>query len=179
MILEVCEKFLPVVEYEGFYEVGDHGTTRSVDRVVINSKGRPRRIKGKVLQPKIHKGGYHQVVLYRDGKPKCFLVHRLMMLAFTEPPLDPDMIVCHRDDNPTNNVLSNLYWGTQVENQDDRIRLGNHHKANRTHCSNGHPLDSSNIDWSTGKNGRRYRRCRTCDRANARKNYWKMKAKTT
>ena len=51
--------------------------------------------------------------------------------------------VCHHDDDPLNNALANLKWGTRADNEADKIRNGNHSK-NWTHCRRGHPFDEVN-----------------------------------
>lgn len=35
-----------------------------------------------------------------------------------------DLVVCHKDSNPRNNRVTNLYWGTQKENIQQCIREG-------------------------------------------------------
>jgi hypothetical protein len=57
---------------------------------------------------------------------KYFYVQRLVMLAFKGPmPKDVD-VVMHLDDNPVNNHLSNLKYGTQKENVAECIRKHRH-----------------------------------------------------
>jgi hypothetical protein len=34
------------------------------------------------------------------------------------------MVACHRDDDPENNDLDNLYWGTQSQNYGDALANG-------------------------------------------------------
>lgn len=34
------------------------------------------------------------------------------------------LVVCHKDSNPRNNRVTNLYWGTQKENIQQYIREG-------------------------------------------------------
>lgn len=34
------------------------------------------------------------------------------------------LVVCHKDSNPRNNRVTNLYWGTQKENIQQCIREG-------------------------------------------------------
>lgn len=54
---------------------------------------------------------------------KKFEVHRLVALAFRGP-RPPQYQVRHLDGVKTNNVPSNLKWGTAQENADDRERHG-------------------------------------------------------
>ena len=65
----------------------------------------------------------------------------------------------HWDDDPTHNRLSNLYWGSHSENQYDKVRNGNHHNANKTHCPYEHEYTPEN---TRVVDGRRY--CVTCVR---------------
>lgn len=53
-------------------------------------------------------------------------VGRLVLEAFVGP-CPPGMECCHNDDNPTNNTLGNLRWGTHSDNMRDAYRNG--HKA--------------------------------------------------
>lgn len=58
-----------------------------------------------------------------DGKTYYRIVSRLMGIAFLPNP-ENKPFVCHNDNDWTNNVISNLRWGTAQENQDDRIAHG-------------------------------------------------------
>lgn len=51
-------------------------------------------------------------------------VHRLVLLAFVGPARSKSHVCRHLDGNPANNTLSNLAWGTQQQNWDDRRRHG-------------------------------------------------------
>lgn len=76
------------------------------------------------LKLKVSRFGYVCCNLYRESnKPERVFVHRLLMAAFVGPCQD-GMFVLHRDDNKTNNSLSNLYYGTRQQNSDDCIRNG-------------------------------------------------------
>lgn len=53
--------------------------------------------------------GYVQIGVRKDGKAKTFNVHRLVALAFIQNPTNlPE--VNHRDEDKTNNQVSNLEW---------------------------------------------------------------------
>jgi hypothetical protein len=45
-------------------------------------------------------------------------VSQLVATAFIPNP-DNKPFVCHKDDNPSNNNASNLFWGTHQDNMDD------------------------------------------------------------
>lgn len=38
-------------------------------------------------------------------------------------------MVCHKDNNPTNNKPENLYWGTQSHNMQQMVRDGRQRKS--------------------------------------------------
>lgn len=61
------------------------------------------------LKPKIDKYGYYVVGLCKDGKVKCFTIHRLVASHFLEP-VDNCNVVNHKDSNKLNNEVSNLEW---------------------------------------------------------------------
>jgi len=151
----VTERWLPVVGYEGFYEVSDLGRVRSMRRRVAG--GRAVRI----LKPCQYPRGHLKVVLCVNGQKKDMLVHRLVAIAFIGPQ-PPGCEVCHYDGNPANNVLGNLRWGTRGDNIRDSIRHGTNAWASRTHCPQGHPYDTENTVISHRGNGNAFRLCRIC-----------------
>lgn len=112
-----------------------------------------------VLSPDITKSGYLRVCLYvQPGRGKRFFVHRLVAYAFLgESHLD----VLHWDDNPSNNNIGNLRYGTAKENWADSARNGRRRISD--FCLRGHR-------YSEGK------RCFTCELATDRKRYWERVA---
>lgn len=115
------ELWLPVVGYEGLYEVSSFGRVLSVERT-INRAGHAYRVRERILKAGPNKFGYPQVTLSKDGNTQPGqLVHWLVMQAFTGP-VPEGKEVLHWDDNPSNNHLSNLRYGTRQENVDDKVR---------------------------------------------------------
>lgn len=121
------EKWLPVVGYEGFYEVSDHGRVRSVDRVITRiSRGKAVDVhyNSRELSPgSIPPYGYLFIVLSRGNRPSNALVHALVLEAFVGP-CPAGMEARHLDGKPANNQLSNLLWDTHRANCDDRAIHG-------------------------------------------------------
>lgn len=72
-----------------------------------------------LLQPRAHRDGHLRVKL--KGRDRW--VHHLVLEAFVGP-CPKGKQCCHRDDNPTNNWLSNLRWDTPRGNAADRVRNG-------------------------------------------------------
>lgn len=65
-------------------------------------------------------GGYRMVFLRHEGvgygPSYGRLVHRLILTAHVGP-CPPGMESLHEDDNGSHNALSNLRWGTRLENR--------------------------------------------------------------
>lgn len=111
-----------VVGYENLYEVSSFGRVRSVDRTTIGktafSDDSLYHFKGKILKQGNRKTSgmpYKQVVLYKNKEHKTVAVHRLVAEAFIP---NPDNLpqVNHKDENPSNNNVSNLEWCTYKYN---------------------------------------------------------------
>lgn len=139
--------------YQGRYEVSDDGQVRA-----LAGPGRGRLNATRVLKIQKNTNGYWQVLLYSGGgvKPKAKRVHNMMLEAFVGP-RPPDNFGRHVDDNPDNNQLSNLRWGTRSDNSLDMVTNGNHNHARKTHCKWGHLLEGDNLIVT-----KRQRSCRTC-----------------
>ena len=98
-----------IKDYEGLYQVSNLSRVRSLERWEMLKNGYSRYRKGRILKTHIDKYGYERVMLYKDGKQKLKQVHRLVAEAFLP---NPDNLpqVNHKDENPLNNVVSNLEW---------------------------------------------------------------------
>lgn len=115
------ELWLPVVGYEGLYEVSDQGRVCSVARTVQQG-GRTYRVKERILKAGPNTVGYPQVSLSKDGYvERGMLVHWLVLQAFIGPAPEGQEGL-HWDDVPHNNHLSNLRYGTKLENAADKTR---------------------------------------------------------
>lgn len=114
-------------EIQGFpgYDISDCGNVRSW----YNTR---RRVNTShpLTQSLSDKG--RPIIRVRSGNRKRTLyIHRLVLEAFVGPCPD-GMQACHWDDNPLNNVLSNLRWDTQKANIQDSIRNGKMHNGERS-----------------------------------------------
>lgn len=128
------------------YEVSDHGRVRSW-RTHHGQSG-PR-----VLKNVRSSANYRVVNIVTDGRARTQYVHQLVMLAFVGPRPDGQE-TRHLDGDPTNNVLTNLAYGTQSENMYDRVRHGTHHWAKRTHCLHDHAFTPENTGIRKDGRGR-------------------------
>ncbi|ERG63471.1 hypothetical protein L332_03560 [Agrococcus pavilionensis RW1] len=158
--MEPTENWLPVVGYEGWYEVSDLGRVRSVSREVRTGVG-TRHMQGRVLRPFTRADGRYSVTLSRDDERRTRLVHRMVLEAFVGPqPTGAEC--CHHDGDPTNNRLTNLRWDTHTGNEADKRRHGTHPSSAKTHCKRGHQLVEPNLKPAQFAKGKRS--CLACSR---------------
>jgi hypothetical protein len=102
------EKFRQLKEYPN-YLISNQGKILSLE-------------KGIWLKPRATNGDRHvQVCLTTNKKRKWMYVHRLVALAFIKKPNKYINLVMHKDDNPKNNNVDNLQWGTQYLNMQQRF----------------------------------------------------------
>ena len=140
------EVWAPVVGHEGRYMVSTLGR-------VVSLPWRQCR-HARILKPYM-RGPYPAVRLRNVGRN----IHRLMAEAFLCADA-PGAVVRHLDDNPTNNTIGNLAWGTARDNELDKIANGNHWQVNKTHCPRDHEYNAVN----TRITPLGHRVCRACRR---------------
>ena len=70
-----------------------------------------------------NKYGHLEVSIHVDGMRLHKYVHRLVAETFIPNPHNYPL-VRHLDDDPTNNCVENLEWGTQADNMQDAINAG-------------------------------------------------------
>lgn len=124
--------------YEGYYEVSNLGRVRSLDRVVIDSIGRARHIKGKMKAQNLNTDGYPTVNLSKDGIDKRISVHILVGKAFVDGYFDCAEIN-HIDCDRTNNRFDNLEWVSHNENIKYSIDMGNHISVSANYFGKNNP----------------------------------------
>ena len=114
--MENIEIWKDIENYKGFYQVSNLGRVKSVERDKFLPNGTfHSHLKEKILVPGLNNKGYSYVNLFKNGKRKSMLVHRLVALAFIENPENKPMIN-HKDENPQNNCVNNLEWCTASYN---------------------------------------------------------------
>ena len=112
------ENWRDIPGYEGRYMVSDQGRVRSL-------------LTNRILRQALFHSGYVYVCL-KDarGGQRNRTTHSLVLLAFVGPPL-PKQEVRHWNGIRGDNRLSNLCYGTKVENWADRERHGNGEKGEK------------------------------------------------
>jgi hypothetical protein len=130
MTENTAERRLPVVGYEGLYEVSDRGRVWSLPRLVNGPHGL-RRWPGRELKWCIRPDGYPSVNLCRDGKARHRFVHHLVLEAFNRPRPD-GMEARHGPGGKLRPWITNLCWGTREDNVGpDRVRDGQSNRGAR------------------------------------------------
>lgn len=93
------EQWRDIDGYDGMYQVSSLGRVRS------KKYGR-----WKVMRPKKEKNGYLRLILWKDGKRKDFLIHRLVAQAFIPNNDDAKNEINHINEIKSDNRVSNLEY---------------------------------------------------------------------
>lgn len=109
----MIEEWRDIVGYEGIYKVSNFGRVKSLSRVTqLNGR---TRTEPETIMAVTYRAGYQTLILRKCGKKKSAQVHRLVAEAFLPNP-NGFPIVNHKDEDRTNNCVSNLEWCTQQHN---------------------------------------------------------------
>lgn len=112
------EEWKDIKGYEGLYQVSNEGRVKSLDHIIVCNNGKgiaTKRQNGKIKKFTEWVKGYKRVTLSKDGIEKQYSVHRLVAEAFIDNPYNLPC-VNHKDENPSNNVYTNLEWCTHQYN---------------------------------------------------------------
>lgn len=112
------ERWKPVADYLGIYEISSFGRVRSIAR--IDSAGKKR--KQRYMRPSSTADGYLKVTLWQSNKYEERYVHRMVANAFLAP-MPNRNVVNHIDGNPGNNNMKNIEWVTASENSIHASRI--------------------------------------------------------
>ena len=124
--------YMPLVGYEGLYEVGKDGSVWSLN---YNHTGQRKQL----VPAPYNKYGHLTVCLCKDGKQKNYRVHQLVLNAYLPKPSD-DLEVLHKNSTASDNRLENLAWGTHEENMNDP-----HFKTLMSEALTNHPDKSTAV----------------------------------
>ena len=96
-----------ILGYEGKYMVSNWGRVKSLN---YNKTGKER-----IMKLDKASNGYLQLYLYKDGKRKHYLVHRLVATAFCENP-EGFTVVNHINEDKADCRAENLEWCSRAYN---------------------------------------------------------------
>lgn len=139
----MSERWLPVVGWEGRYEVSDFGRVRSVERCGIHGREGNHVFPSRILNPIANQKGYSVVNFTDNATPGTTrrraqrLVHQLVLEAFVGPRPD-GFDSCHNNGNKADARLKNLRWDTRAGNFADK-KL---HGTSQTGARNGNSREA-------------------------------------
>lgn len=113
------ETWKTIAGYDGYYDVSNLGNVRTYHNGRWGKTPYPRP-----LPLKLSTQGYLLACLSLNGSVFRATVSRLVLEAFVGPAPADKPYACHGDRNPTNNALRNLRWGSNSDNQNDRVVHG-------------------------------------------------------
>lgn len=130
----VCYRNLGFMGYP-LYRVGDDGSIWSRQSFGPRKHRKPRPTWKKLRLHRSNNFGHLFTSLFNDDGPTSFLVHRVVLSAFTGP--CPEGMECRHfpDHDPTNNRLENLQWGTHTQNIADCIAQGTAKVGEKCHLA--------------------------------------------
>lgn len=140
------EIWKPIKDFE-YYFISNFG------RVKSTKFGKER-----ILKLTKDKDGYSIVNLYKNNKSKTFKVHRLVAEAFLPNPYNLPQ-VNHKDENPQNNIASNLEWCTASYNNNYGTRNKRIGKSN-TNGKRSKPVIQYTLDGKFVREWESYRECK-------------------
>src|ERR1700677_246872 len=113
-------------DYSGLYMISTMGRVKTCDRLHKIRTNCTIPVKSKIVKPDNLNGtDYLRVRLIRKGAGKAFLVHRLVMLCFTEKIPGKDK-VNHKKGIKWDNRLKMLEWTDHPENIQQAFDTGLH-----------------------------------------------------
>lgn len=114
---------VPIIGYEGFYEICDSGRVFSLDRITTGLHG-SQKCNGKEIKPIKHKKhGYYLVNLAKEGKVKQYRLHVLVAKHFIPNP-ENKPTVNHKLGDKSLNSKNDLEWATHQEQMDHAVTNG-------------------------------------------------------
>lgn len=80
----------------------------------------------KKLKPHLNKmwNRYQYTLMDSRGIRKLCKISRLVAMVYLPKPSSTKLVIRHLDDNPLNNHVDNLRWGTQKQNMEDARKNG-------------------------------------------------------
>lgn len=162
------------IEIAPDYEVSNHGRVR---RAKAGTSPKSRVVVGKILKQKVTgpRRNYLAFSPVIDGVAKSISIHRVVAYAFLPNPSFGQTQVRHIDGNGFNNVAANLAWGSQSENEKDKIAHGTKRRGTEIGNSKLRESDISEIrmaEVAQSKIAKRYNIAQTTVSKIKRRTLW-------
>jgi len=142
----VKEEWKDIPNYNGVYKINNFGEIRRYSSYYKYDNRIPEY---HIVKQHIHKSGYYRVTLSKNNKIKNYSVHRLVALTFIPNPNNLPQ-VNHKDEDKSNNSVSNLEWCSASYN----CKYGTRTKriAEKTKITNKGKHFSPNTEFKKGWN---------------------------
>lgn len=120
----MMEEWRDIPGYEKLYQVSNRGNVKSLKKFKRIGNGALQPMPERVLRPApYNKVGHLKVTLCKDGMREKAPVHKLVMLAFVGRRPEGKEIR-HLNNDPQDNRVENLIYGTSSENHIDQSKQG-------------------------------------------------------
>ena len=114
------------IEYYPGYQVSNFGRVRTHNKITYSKLHGERHWKDRILkEANDKKNKMLSVCLYKNGKQKRYLIHRLVAETFLGK--QKNMTVNHKDGNRYNNKVDNLEWLSLKDNIIHGFKTGLYH----------------------------------------------------
>lgn len=108
-VYNMREEWRDIKGFEGLYQISNMGNVKSLERTVWNSRGYYVTVPERIRKARKNRYGYLYVALWKEGKRKQYMIHRLVASAFLNN-ADNLPEINHKDEDKTNNTVDNLEW---------------------------------------------------------------------
>jgi hypothetical protein len=108
------EIWKPVKDYDGLYEISNLGRLKKLSYTYNSPFLGIVEVKEKIISG-AKKDGYRQALLFKDGKSKFKMIHRLVAIAFLKYDKNR-LFINHKNLIKNDNRVENLEWVTTQEN---------------------------------------------------------------
>jgi hypothetical protein len=109
------EIWLPIKDFEDYYEVSSLGRFRSKDRIITRYNGILEKKSARILKNNYYPNGYVQLILYVEKQRFNFIAHRVVSEHFIPNPNNLP-VVNHLNSIKWDNRVVNMEWCTYKEN---------------------------------------------------------------
>lgn len=116
--MENLEGFVPIIGYDGIYEINRLGQVKSIAGIGAKSVRKEKCLKNYIIGRK-----YYCIYLSEKGITKNHKIHRLIAQTFIPNPNNYP-IINHINGIKTDNRIENLEWCTHSENIQHAYRTG-------------------------------------------------------
>lgn len=112
--------FSDIPGYEGEYMMNLTGNVKSLPKVRSVGRGYQRTTTERILKDYVNNMGYRCLTLSKNGEYRKWAIHVLLAKTFIPNPNNYPL-VRHLNDDPLDNRIENLAWGTKSDNGKDAI----------------------------------------------------------